>query len=258
MAISPSSPACAVRVEEVDAVARHRLAHAAHLHRLPGRVADLARRLRLAVAVAHRKAPGLAHPLDHLGVERLARAHQLAQLHGVGLQILQDQHPPHRGRRAQGRHPVTRHGRQRLLPVEARELVDEDRGARVPRREKAAPRVLGPAGRADVEVHVPLAQSDPVQGREMPHRIALMGVKHHLGLGRGPRREIEEEGIVRARGTVRLEVRRRRVGLGEGSPAGDLLPHHQAGVVPRHRGQLLRRGRVGDDVPHLATQDPIL
>src|SRR6185369_16271714 len=96
---------------------------------------------------------------------------------------------------------------ERLLGVEMRLVVYEDRGARVPGREEAAPGVLRPARRADVPMDVVRPQADPIHGREMADGIALVRVQHHLGLRRRAGREVEEEWIAGAGRPVRLEKR---------------------------------------------------
>ena len=79
MQISPSSGRVALLVEKNDPVPGQRPAHRTGLQGLAGRVADLGGGLGLAVAVADGDAPRLPHLLDHLGVERLARAERLPQ-----------------------------------------------------------------------------------------------------------------------------------------------------------------------------------
>ena len=138
-----------VDVEQHDLIARQRAAHGAGLDRQAGRVADLRRGLGLAEAVAQREAPGVLHAVDDLGVERLAGADDFAQRQAIlpSGQIFLDQHAPHGGRRAQAVDLVFFQHAQQRRRRKARVVVDEDGGARVPGREKAAPRMLGPARR---------------------------------------------------------------------------------------------------------------
>src|SRR5262249_5613921 len=83
-----------VLVEERDLVAGERAAHRPGPHRLPGAVADLARRLRLSVAVTDRDAPRLLDLRDDLRIERLAGADELAQRHRMGPEVLEHEHAP--------------------------------------------------------------------------------------------------------------------------------------------------------------------
>ena len=84
---------------------------------------------------------------------------------------------------------------------------------RVPRREEAAPGVLGPARRRDVQMHVARPQADPIHRRQMADRIALVTVQDELRLRRRAGGEIKQQRIVGARFAVRRERRRRRVAL---------------------------------------------
>ena len=68
-------------IQQHDPVSGQRPPHRAGLDRLPRGIADLRGGLGLAVAVADRDAPGLAHPGDHLGIQRLAGACRLAERH---------------------------------------------------------------------------------------------------------------------------------------------------------------------------------
>ncbi len=135
-------------IEQRNLEAWHRSSHGPGLDRQARRVADLTGRLRLAVAVADRQAPGLLHALDDLRVQRLAGADQLRQLHAVARQVLVDEHPPHRRWRAQRRHTAALDRLQGRLRIESRLGVDEHRRPGVPRREEVAPGVLGPASPA--------------------------------------------------------------------------------------------------------------
>src|SRR5207249_2772400 len=69
----------AVAVGDLHAIARQRAAHGADFDLLARRVARERRGFGLAVAVADGKAPRRLHLIDHFGIERLARAADLAQ-----------------------------------------------------------------------------------------------------------------------------------------------------------------------------------
>ena len=141
------------------------------------------------------------------------------------------------------------------LRVEAGVVVDEDRGARVPRREEAAPRVLRPARRADVPVHVAFTEPDPVHGGEVADRVAAVRVQHHLRLRRRAGREVEEKRVVAVRLPIRLEI---RCSIGViGDPARTRRADDDARVVSRHVVEL-RRALGGDDVADAAAVDAVL
>ena len=209
-----------VGIEQPDLVAGQGAAHRAGLDRLAGRIADLGRGFGLAVEVADGEAPGLLDLLDHFGVQRLAGRQHLAQRRLAGFQVFLDQHAPHGRRRAERRDLVGDDRIEEIARVEARLVGDEDRGAGDPRREEAAPRVLGPARRGDVEMHVAGAQSQHEDRGEMADRITAMGMQHELGLGRRARREIEQHRIVGLRRPVRREFGRVIQQLGIRMPAG--------------------------------------
>ena len=126
-----------VRIEQPDRVAGRRPPHRPRRHRLPRHVADLQRRLGLAIAVADRDVPRRLHPLDHLRVQRLARRQRLAHAHRGGAQIRLHQHAPHRRRRAERRHALGFQDAEQARRVEAGLIEDQDRRAGVPRREEA-------------------------------------------------------------------------------------------------------------------------
>jgi hypothetical protein len=135
------------RVDQDDLVAGQRAAHRPQADVLAGGVADLRGRFRLPVAVADRDAPRPADLLDHLGVERLAGRHALAQRAGPARgQISLDQHPPDGWRRAERRDAAVAERLEQSLGVEPGLVEDEDRGRGVPRGEEVRPGVLGPAG----------------------------------------------------------------------------------------------------------------
>ena len=67
-------------------------------------------------------------------------------------------------------------GFEHSASVESGIVADEHRGLRDPRGEEATPRVLGPAGRADVPVLVAGPEPGPVQRREVPDGVTLVGV----------------------------------------------------------------------------------
>ena len=173
-------------------------------------------------------------------------------------QVLQDEHAPHRGRGAHGGDLVGLQHLQGAPRHEAGVVVDEDGGAGVEGGEEAGPGVLGPPRRADVHVHVPLADANPEHGGEVSDRVAALGVEHQLGLGRRPAGEVEQHRVVDVGLAVRHEVRGLVVGVVEGDPAGHLLPHHDAGEVAGESAHLLGAVGVGDDVLDLAAHHPVL
>ena len=207
MQISPVSPwaPLAGSMRSID-VPRQRPPHRTGLHRLPRRVADLRGRLRLPVAVTNGQAPRASHLLDDLGVERLAGAEHLAKRRLPRAQILLDEHPPHRRWRAEARHRASRQRVEQASRRKAGGVEDQHGRLGVPGREDVAPRVLRPARRRDVEVHVTRLQPDPVHRREMPDRVADMRVLDELWL----------------RGRPGCEVQEQRVGRGVG-PSGRIL-----------------------------------
>ena len=131
--------------------------------------------------------------------------------------------------------------------------------AGVPRREDIRPRVLGPAGRGNVEMHVVGLQAEPVHGRQMADRIARVRVQHQLRLRRGAGSEIEQQRVARPRRRVRLEMRARPHELGPVAPArrraADGDTRQQAGAAPL---ELRRGGRLGDDEAHAAARQPVI
>ena len=124
-----------------------------------------------------------------------AATHSRKRRHVRGAQFRLDEHPPHRGRRAERRHLArTERGQQRGRR-EPLVVQHQHGGARVPRRVHVAPGVLGPARRGQVQVHVARLDADPVHGRQVPHRVADLRVRDQLGQRRGPRGEVEQQRI---------------------------------------------------------------
>ena len=249
-----------VDVEQHHLVAGKRAPHAAGLDGLAGRVADLRRGLGLAEAVAQGQAPGVLHLVNDLGVERLASADHLAQCQPAapGRQVFLDQHAPHGGRRAQAGDLVLLQHAQQRRGREARVVEDEDGGARVPGREEAAPRMLGPAGRADVEVHVARLQADPVHGAEVTHRVALVRVQHQLGLGRGAAGEVKQQRIGGLGGAVGREGGGHAAAVVEVQPARHRRADRNAGVAAGQRGKLGGVLAGHHHVAHVAALQPVL
>jgi hypothetical protein len=130
--------------------------------------------------------------------------------------------------------------------------------AGVPRRKHVRPRVLGPAGRRDVEMHVVGLQTEPVHGREMADRIARVRVHHQLRLRRGARGEIEQQRVARPRRRVRLETRARPQQIAPVAPArrraADGDARQQAVAAPL---EFRRRRRLGDDKAHAAARQAL-
>ena len=250
-------PVLAVGIAEPDRVARQRPAHRSRLDLLPRAVADLGGGLGLAVAVADGQAPVMLDAVDHLGVQRLAGADHLGQVHLPGLEILLDQDTPDRRRRAEGGDPAAHQRIQQRLGGETRLVEQEHRGAGVPRREDAAPGVLGPAGRGDVEMDVAGPQAQPVHGREMADRIALVAVQDQLRLAGGAGGEIEQQRIGRPGLAVRHECGRRRIGVLVVLPARRRAADDDPRVVA---GEVVELGGIrgaGDHVAHPAAGEAV-
>ena len=184
-------------------------AHRSDLHLLPRRIPAQRGGLGLAVAVTDGQAPGGLHLIDHLGIERLAGAADLAQRHLEARQLLLDEQPPHRRRRAQRRHAAAPDSREQCLGVEARLIDHEHRRAGIPGREQTAPGVLGPAGRGDVQMDIAGLQPEPIHRRQSADGITALAVPHQLWFCRGARGEIQQHRIVGLGGPVRLEGFRR-------------------------------------------------
>ena len=70
--------------------------------------------------------------------------------------------------------------------------MDKDARTGIPRREQAAPGMLGPAGRGNIEVQIAGLQADPVHRRQMPHRVALVAVQDHFWFGGGAGGEVQQ------------------------------------------------------------------
>jgi hypothetical protein len=162
--------------------------------------------LGLAVAVAQRQSPRLPDLGDHLGVERLAGADDLAQVARPTGEIRIDEHAPHGRRGAEGGHMLGPQRRQQRRGVEARVVVEEDRRLGDPRREEAATMHAWPSpGEEILRWTSPGCKPEPVHRRQVPERIALLGVLNQLRAARGAAREVEQQPV----GRRRLRVRRR-------------------------------------------------
>ena len=242
----------AVHIEQCHPIARQRPAHRARLHGLARRIADERRGFGLAVTVADGDAPRRLDPFDDFRIERLAGADQFAHGHLPGAQILLDQHAPHRRRRAERGDAAARDGVEQPLGVEAALIDDEDRRLRAPRREEAAPGMLGPAGRRNIEMDVAGFQPDPVDGRQMADRIALVAVQHEFWRRRGARREIKQHRIVRPRLAVGRELRGCLVGFLVSHPARHGAADGDPRIVARQVGEFGGDVGTGDDVADAA------
>src|SRR5262249_39845619 len=69
--------------DQLDPVTRHGSSHGTQFYYLTRRVPNHRCRLRLAVAVANSESPGLFYPRENLGIERLSRAHRLAESYRI-------------------------------------------------------------------------------------------------------------------------------------------------------------------------------
>ena len=255
IAISPRVALEPVGVDEHDAIARQGPAHRAGNDRLSGRIADHHGGLGLPVGIAQAQAPGSPHLLDDLRIDRLARRVDLAQ-HDLPLpEIMLDQHPPDGRRRAEHGDLMLDQRIERRARLEAQRERDDGR-AGVPGREKARPGVLRPAGRGNVEMRVAGPDPEPVHRREMPDRIARMGVHHELRARRRARGEIEEHRVVglgRAVGREDFAAEKRVVG----APAGRRLADRDALDAVGKAGEFLRIGAMRDQIFRLAPLDPV-
>ena len=119
------------------------------------------------------------------------------------------------------------------LGVEARLVDHEHGGAGIPGREEAAPGVLGPARRGDIQMDIARLQSEPVHRRQSADGIAALAVAHQLGFCRRAGGEIQQHRIVGPGRPVRREAFRKIRGLFVSEPA------------------LLLRGRIDDDANQL-------
>ncbi|CAB4930731.1 unannotated protein [freshwater metagenome] len=117
--------------------------------------------------------------------------------------------------------------------------------------------MLGPPGRADVQVHVAGLQAQPVHRGQVAQGVADLGVLDQLGPRRRPGGEVQQQRVTRRGprvfdgGVVHL------VGGGVGQPALDRVADGDAGVVPGHAGELGRVHGVGDHVRRPAALDPV-
>ena len=125
--------------------------------------------------------------------------------------------------------------------------------------------MLGPARRADGPMHIAFFQAQPIQGGQMAHRVALLRVLHQLGLGRGARGEVLEQGVGHAGRLRRAEHRAGLLGVPIIGPAGRQCGRHAGDADQRQAGRDRRRqvddlghaGGVGDDMAHLAALQPV-
>ena len=139
-------------------------------------------------------------------------------------------------------------------------LVSEHHHGRggVPRSEHVRPRVLGPAGGGDVEVDVAGLQAEPVHGGQVAGRVGGVGVLDQLGLGRGPRGEVQQQRVAGQGHAVRRVLRRGGERVVVAQPAVGRLAHRDRRPPrPRHGAELRRLRRLGDHVPDVAPGDPV-
>ena len=247
----------AIDVEKDHRIARHRLSHAADLDRLARGIADHAGCFRLAETVPDRQAPGVFHPVNHFGVQRLASPQHFTQLHVPARKVFLDQHAPDGGWRTQARHAMLDQHIQQVCRLESCVVVDKDACAGIPRREEAAPRMLAPAGRGDVQVHIPCTQAGPVHRGQVADRVALVGVQHQLRLGGGAGGEVQQQRIGGPGRRVRAEIPGRAARVLEGVPASSLTDN-DAGEAATDLVQPGNGFRIADDVSDVAALDTVL
>ena len=183
VALLAGPEALAVVRDDVDVVARRRLAHRARAHLEAGEVGDEVDGLGLPVAVVDRRPRRLAPGADDLGVERLAGRDGVAHARQVeGAEIELHERAEERRRRAERRHAGALEHAQAQLRVELAALIpEEDRRAHAPLAEELAPGRLGPAGVGERPVQVGRRQVLPEARRDLvagAHRGVR--VEHHL------------------------------------------------------------------------------
>ena len=155
------------------------------------------------------------------------------------------------------RHPAVPEGGQQRSSGEPRLVQHQDRRPRVPRRVHVAPGVLGPPRGGQVQVHVARLDADPVHGGQVPHRVAGLGVRDQLGLGRGPGGEVQQQRVPGPGDPVRHKRDRPRERVRVRVPRQSRTVDHDPRPVPGQPGELGRRNRVGDDVPDIAPHETV-
>ena len=163
IALLPRSAHVTRVVDHRDVVPGRREAHRARSDRRLGGVRDEQRVLRLPVAVVDRQPERVLEPLDHLGVERLARGDGVAEPGQVRpCEAVELREHPVLGRRlAEDGDAELLEERETLLRLE-RALVEDDLGAVRPRPEEDVPDRLRPAGAGRAPDDVVLVRVEPV------------------------------------------------------------------------------------------------
>ena len=170
-------------------------------------------------------------------------------------QIMLDQHPPDGRRGAERRDLMLDQRVERRARLEA--LAERDHGrAGVPGREHARPGVLGPAGRGNVEMRVAGLEAEPVHGREVPDRVARVGVHDELGARGRAGGEIEQHRVVGIGRAVGLEeLAAEKHGVTAPARRGDAdRDAHDALPKP---GEFLRIRPVRDQKFRMAPLQPV-
>ena len=164
-----------------------------------------------------------------------------------------DQHPPHRRRRAEARHAAARELPEERAGVETLVVIREHRRRRVPGREQARPGVLRPPGRAEIQVHVPGLEAQPVHGRQMPDRIARLRVRDQLRPCGGTGGEVQEQQLIgaRPRGVEPIAGLVRAVVVGPARGARSHGDTHRRAGQSREAPRELRVGHDPLDPPAL-------
>ncbi len=117
--------------------------------------------------------------------------------------------------------------------------------------------MLRPARRTDVPMHVTGLQSEPVHGRQMPDRIALLAVQHQLGFRGRAGGEIEQLRVGCQGRTVGHELVRPLVSLFELLPAGNCATDGDARVVAGQAAELVGVRMADHHMPHLAAVEAV-
>ena len=117
--------------------------------------------------------------------------------------------------------------------------------------------MLRPARGAQIQVHVPGLQSQPVHGRQMPDRVAHVRMRDELRPCGGAGGEVQEQQILGSRRRLRHELPGGAARTIVGNPALYVPSHGDAQRRTRQSGEAPRQARIGHDRLHPAALEAI-